>query len=115
MKTFQERCAEPIVEHVVRYRIVPRYIEGTISDSVRKSRFGEGYDHALEFRCNMGSEKMRPQTDLITNDIKDGMSERCIPEVVKELEKYPVIKSNYTIESLGRKVRMTKKEFEAWI
>ncbi|HJW96650.1 MAG TPA: hypothetical protein VJ485_00635 [archaeon] len=112
MKTFHERCAEPIVIRVVSYKVVPRFIEGIMNDSVKRSRLGEGYDHTLEFKCTLGREKLLPQTDLITNDVESDMSEICIPEVTRELDKYPVIKSNYMIENLGRTLRMTKKEYE---
>jgi len=112
MKTFQERCAEPIVTRVVRYKVVPRYIEGNMSDTVKSGRLG--FDHHLKFQCTMGEERLKPVTDVLDSlDFEDDMSERYIPDVAGELEKYPVIKGNYSIESLGKTLRMTRKEYES--
>jgi hypothetical protein len=61
----------------------------------------------------MGSEKLRPQKDLITNDDKGDMTEKYISEVAEELGKYPVVKGNYAMESSGKTLRMTKKEYES--
>jgi hypothetical protein len=112
MIAFKERCAEPIVTRLLRYQVAPRYIEGNMSDTVKSGR--TGFDHHLNFQCIMGEERLKPVRDVLDGlDSEDDMSERFIPDVARELEKYPVIKGNYSIESLGRTLRMTKKEYES--
>jgi len=112
MKTFQGRCTETIVMHMLSYRVAPRYIEGIMSDSVRRGKLG--FDHHLKFQCAMGEETLKPVTDVLDGlDFEDDIAEHHIPGVTMELEKYPVVKGNYTMESSGRMVRMTKKEYES--
>ena len=112
MKTFEERCTELIVKRISRYRVVPRYIEGKMLDFVRPSRYGEGFDHNLEFQCIMDKERLKPETDLLQGvESEADMSERYISDISKKIEDYTVIKSNYAIANLGKALAMKKMEY----
>jgi len=110
IKTFAERCAEPIVRNIARYQVVPRYIEGKVTDKPGRYRADiESFLHHLEFLWRTDPYEKESVSTVENLGVGDNKSEAYCSEIVGKLKEDHYVNVNYKIEQSGSIFRMLKK------